>query len=132
MLYSIDTKRSFLEFKQLVSLSIEPVSLCCDNIGGLWISTTDSQQSLLYLDLGAKKGVSPCANQKLVLDLAKTHQADSKSQESVDIYEVSKMRKWSIWKPKDMVNKEEGNKKRQVVDDGDESVEGLEVKKIKP
>ena len=128
MLYSVDTKQSSLEFKQLVSLSIEPVSLCFDNIGGLWISTTDAQQLLLFLDAGAKKEVSPCANQKLVLDLAKTHQADSKSQESVDIYEVSKMRKWSMWKPKDM---EEGSKKRQAVNDGDESVEVKNQKKIK-
>jgi hypothetical protein len=130
LLYSVSAKQSSLEFSKLIPLSIEPISLCFDKTGGIWISTTDKQQPLIYRSLKSDAAnTSFSTSQKLVIDLANANEADPKAQESVDIYEVSKMRKWSLWKPKE---KEEDNKKRSggnKKENGDD--DAVEQKKIK-
>ena len=89
-----------VEFNRLIVLPCEPLGLCFDLNGSLIITAIDSDQPLLIADSRADYSVtsgSPLINQ--ILQITKKAPLTDTDRALIDIYEISKMRKWSQWQP---------------------------------
>lgn len=87
----------------MISLDHEPIGIAFDKQGNLWISAKDPLHPLLFISKNS--GFSIVSNHSSIdvlqniVSLSNKNPATENAQTEIDIYEISKMRKWSQWKP---------------------------------